>query len=1437
MNDRFINPITVSFELLEQYKGLVRRNLRNAGLQASDVDEIMFSLDVDRGLFLSLNRKYQTGDTSIREFCAAHALSPHLSDALGWAEKRHLYIHQETAIRSILAGIATVVSTGTGSGKTETFLIPILDYCLKHPGPGVKALIIYPMNALANDQIRRIETAVTYLVQEVSGLSLTCGLFTGSTSEETRNAIRRQPPDILITNYVMLDWMLMRSSDGPIFEASRETLHFIVLDELHTYRGNKATHLKYLLARLKARLGRQPIQIGTSATLRSHDAVGADSERLNRYIRSVLDVTEYTFVAPCYEVEPVDAPENAVLPLPISGEHLGWAMEVDIDAGLRNLGCLLGQSYSTWDLGSESIEGSRLYQDLRHNAFVQAVRRSLSDNGAQSFTDLARLLHTLLPNTYPANAVEDLAKAYLSAIAFVNWQAETAGTPLLDFRAHLFVRQVGGHLKRCIKCRRYHSGSQEHCQDCGFPLFYVYQGDVRYCIGKVAGNRLHWDLRQSSDTHKKAFYVLITVDPNEEDSADGLTFQDALQLGRQEIVLKYDVYGQLRLQHLPVRDYAGVTADLIPLVDSRQPSEYLHCIVKSILDFEPPRRKQLLAFIDNRERAGRYAAALQDEFASRFLWEFLKLSYPEGRIMDPIDALELFHRCIPPNEELSPVEQGLFAEMDLWFWRSISTPPRLYVSGHDALVLNNPDRFDEFDLKLLDIFLAERAILKPELEEQAHSQYIRFRKYLAMDRMGIHFEDGHGSKHAGYGSISLAEQAQEYRDFVLAHGASRIRQGIQALAERGVVRQAVTPDDKTHYYLDPHELHLEVPTSAFRGYDQIKERFLLTSQVHSSEVKDQERIDREHAFKAGTLNCLVATPTLEMGIDIGQLQNVLMIGAPPVPSNYAQRAGRAGRGQKGNFALLVTFCQEDSDHDMYFFTRPKQMIDGVISPPTLNPTNLEIVKKHANAWALAGHVDSLATLRSFCTAFDGTSLTELNAIQPVFRSIPVAWDYLRNEFGGRLQREVAQITGYPLRTLYANGFLPDYSFRRDQVLLVEAEQAKLAAVSGESALAEFALSEREPELAYTALAPGEELFVAGDAYTVTPAGEYRKIEVSETEPVRSYIWLSAERQVRLARKHKEYRKYDRLLRFSNDQPYVDKRKVLGIAYHPLCRFVLLNRGFYDLSGLRRFEDERGSFSIGYELYREAVLLRFDSLVCHSETLYLSILSALERTISDRYQLDHGDIGLLIGVEPEPADPEDRPHVYVAIYDKSGNGNVPLRKVYDQFDEVVAESYHAMLACQGSAGNPCDNGCYLCLRSPGTRHFTASVDKKSALMFTGYLLGHGRFVPSIPPYQPPAVQSDLVLRLSQEGSRFTVIGPGGVYSADAGENQNSTVFDLLNRAAQAEYREGMQGLKLIAKGYWVDAINQGQVKKGREAFARLQFNLLRFQSVVAESPKL
>ncbi|MEA3338864.1 MAG: DEAD/DEAH box helicase, partial [Chloroflexota bacterium] len=265
MIDKFINPITTSFELLERYKKLLRNTLHIQGLHQGEVDEILQSIQVDQGLFLTLNRRYKTGQTPFRQFCTNQSLADSISDRFPKLASKRLYAHQEGAIKSILAGQATIVSTGTGSGKTEAFLIPILDHCLKHPGPGVKAIVIYPMNALANDQVRRLEkaTAVPPMI--------TFGLFTGSTDERNRKAIRRDPPDILITNYVMLDWMLTRSKDQPIFESSRNTLKYIVLDEIHIYRGNKATHLKYLLARLKSRLSGQIVQVGTSATLQTKD--------------------------------------------------------------------------------------------------------------------------------------------------------------------------------------------------------------------------------------------------------------------------------------------------------------------------------------------------------------------------------------------------------------------------------------------------------------------------------------------------------------------------------------------------------------------------------------------------------------------------------------------------------------------------------------------------------------------------------------------------------------------------------------------------------------------------------------------------------------------------------------------------------------------------------------------------------------------------------------------------------------------------------------------------------------------------------------------------------------------------------------------------------------------------------------------------------------
>ena len=158
MTDKFINPITMSFGLLDSYRGMLVKNLDKAGLSGHDIAKICDSIEVDRGLYFSINRPYLNAKTSFRQFCVDQGIAPQLPDM--FPKVTRLRAHQEKAIRAILDGKSTIVSTGTGSGKTETFLIPVLDHCLKNPGPGVKALILYPMNALANDQVSRLDKAI-----------------------------------------------------------------------------------------------------------------------------------------------------------------------------------------------------------------------------------------------------------------------------------------------------------------------------------------------------------------------------------------------------------------------------------------------------------------------------------------------------------------------------------------------------------------------------------------------------------------------------------------------------------------------------------------------------------------------------------------------------------------------------------------------------------------------------------------------------------------------------------------------------------------------------------------------------------------------------------------------------------------------------------------------------------------------------------------------------------------------------------------------------------------------------------------------------------------------------------------------------------------------------------------------------------------------------
>lgn len=202
------------------------------------------------------------------------------------------YVHQEKSYQRLVTdgGRSTLVATGTGSGKTECFLNPVLEYCYQHRHErGIKALIIYPMNALATDQAGRMAKSI-FESPRLAEAGITAGMYVGGgrgkgavmmSKPDKENGILgvitdhetmiNNPPDILLTNYKMLDYLLVRPKDAGLWRDNRpDTLKFIVVDEFHTFDGAQGTDLACLLRRLKSRLYTPTgylCCVGTSATM------------------------------------------------------------------------------------------------------------------------------------------------------------------------------------------------------------------------------------------------------------------------------------------------------------------------------------------------------------------------------------------------------------------------------------------------------------------------------------------------------------------------------------------------------------------------------------------------------------------------------------------------------------------------------------------------------------------------------------------------------------------------------------------------------------------------------------------------------------------------------------------------------------------------------------------------------------------------------------------------------------------------------------------------------------------------------------------------------------------------------------------------------------------------------------------------------------------
>jgi ATP-dependent helicase YprA (DUF1998 family) len=480
-----VDAIATSTLLSATYRRYLRSLLpvRDPALAAALAGCIGASPLLTKGPLLEATPPYRTG-ASLHDLIGEGVLDPAFArlDGPTLPLDRRLYSHQEQALRKAAAGRNLVVATGTGSGKTESFLLPVLSaLTAEHQagtlGPGVRALLLYPMNALANDQLRRLRRLLA------DSPAITFGRYTGDTPERaaegaslfeslnpreprlpnellSRQEMRDNPPHLLLTNYAMLEYLLLRPADMELFEGSHGGhWRFVVLDEAHVYDGAKAEEVGMLLRRLRERVGRARGDaafqvIATSATVGGHP-------------RAVTDFAAKLF----------DAPFEWVADDPARQDLVG-AQRVDIPAGplwgplgpAGYLGLAAAADPGTALLGLAAADpvAAGLGRDaalLLSREQAMARLRTLLARSPRLFTDLAAEVF--------ADADDSRARAALAALVAVGAKIrDAAGAPVLSARYHLFARATEGAFT-CLTPDGPHVSLARHeiCPDCRGAVF------------------------------------------------------------------------------------------------------------------------------------------------------------------------------------------------------------------------------------------------------------------------------------------------------------------------------------------------------------------------------------------------------------------------------------------------------------------------------------------------------------------------------------------------------------------------------------------------------------------------------------------------------------------------------------------------------------------------------------------------------------------------------------------------------------------------------------------------------------------------------------------------------------------------------------------------------------------------------------------------------
>ena len=483
-----MNPLTFNRQVLQQFLRYQRTTFPLADPDLAEQAALFLdpsnpeSTPLRAEPWLSVSRPFETG----------RALSELTGEPTPEKERVHpaipalfnmpnLYAHQDDALRSLLANRNVLVSTGTGSGKTESFLLPIIDHCLKmrdaDEPEGLTALLIYPMNALASDQLDRLRSLL-------AGTGIPYGLYVGLTPHEeadvanviqlkdgegsdelqemreknverheltvvpfeerlSREAMAERPPRILLTNVNQLELLLTRGKDHGIFRDA--PLKYLVMDEAHTYTGARGAEVAALIRRLKA-ITQPPesglLCIGTSATLTDPNIEDEDPDLpAKRFAHRFFGVDENSVDVIGERYEEANWPQPFADPGPLG--HAGAVLHDKILACIEDDIDVIELNQQLPALSLEPLAGEEpgndLHNQLVKHPVVQAIGHALTE--PRSLSDTATQVWNHLGRPSPPTEEDQHEILLFMALAAVAVEGET---PLLRPTIHAFVQGLQG---------------------------------------------------------------------------------------------------------------------------------------------------------------------------------------------------------------------------------------------------------------------------------------------------------------------------------------------------------------------------------------------------------------------------------------------------------------------------------------------------------------------------------------------------------------------------------------------------------------------------------------------------------------------------------------------------------------------------------------------------------------------------------------------------------------------------------------------------------------------------------------------------------------------------------------------------------------------------------------------------------------------------------